>query len=249
MEPVLRIENVSAGYGKLTVVNSVSLDIAEGTSVALFGPNGHGKTTLLRAITGLGRMSSGRVVFRGEDITGLPASKIARTGLVHVPQGSTLFPRLTVSENLRLGGRAAHARPHRAETLERVEELFPKLAQRRDQLVGTLSGGERQMVAIGMGLMAKPSLLILDEPSLGLAPKVRSEIAETLSSIRETGLTLLLTDGDIDFLFDLSDEWKFFEEGRITSGGSAADRPSHEEVMAMYVGHGTQTPATGKNGE
>jgi len=249
MESALQIKNVSAGYGKIAVVNDVSLDVAEGSSVALFGPNGHGKTTLLRAITGLGRMSAGSVVFRGEDITGLPAYKIAQIGLTHVPQGGTLFPKLTVSENLWLGGRVPHAKPHRTETLERVETLFPKLAQRRDQLVGTLSGGERQMVAIGMGLMALPTLLILDEPSLGLAPKVRGEIAATLRDIRETGLTLLLTDGDIDFLFDLSDEWKFFEEGRITSSGSAADRPSHEEVMAMYIGDGGHVPPTKRNGE
>ncbi|KAF5292403.1 hypothetical protein FQR65_LT20295 [Abscondita terminalis] len=217
----------------VAVVNSASLSVTGGTSVAVFGPNGHGKTTLLRAITGLGTVSSGTVRFRGENITGMPAHQIAKTGLVHVPQGSMLFPKLSVTENLMLGGRSARARGNRDAVLVRVQELFPKLGERRNQLVGTLSGGERQMVAIGMGLMASPELLILDEPSLGLAPKVRHEIAETLRQIRSTGLTLLITDGDIDFLFNLSDEWKFFEEGRITASGSAANRPSHEEIMAI----------------
>lgn len=236
MTGLLQIDRVSAGYGKINVVNDVSLDIAQGTSVGLFGPNGHGKTTLLRAVTGLGKTSSGRVSFEGNEISGMSASAIAKTGLVHVPQGSLLFPKLSVAENLWLGGRSSRARKYRTETLEQVQDLFPKLAERRTQLVGTLSGGERQMVAIGMGLMAKPSLLILDEPSLGLAPKVRGEITETLQKIRETGLTLLLTDGDIDFLFDLTDEWRFFEEGRITSNGLSSNRPRREEIMAMYVG-------------
>ncbi len=160
---------------------------------------------------------------------------------MHVPQGNQLFPRLTVRENLALAGGIPAARDQRKETLEMVQELFPKLRQRRGQLVGTLSGGERQMVAIGMGLMAKPKLLVLDEPTLGLAPKIRYEILETLHEVRRLGLSLIVADGDIEFLFELADRWHLVELGRIVSSGTTAVKPSHEEVMDMYVGSHAST--------
>lgn len=237
--PLLGISGLHAGYGRLPVVRGLSLTVSPGEAVALLGPNGHGKTTALRAVAGLGRTSAGEVRFDGQDITGAKAYDIVGRGLVHVPQGDRLFPRLTVRENLTLASRLRHARPHRAQTLATVEELFPKLAQRRDQLVGTLSGGERQMVAIGMGLMARPRLLVLDEPTLGLAPKVRHEILETLHEVRRTGLSLLVADGDVEFLFDLTDRWHVIELGRIVGSGTADVVPTHEEMMDLYVGgHG-----------
>ena len=236
VSPLLRVSDLAAGYGRLPVVRSLSMDIAPGEALALLGPNGHGKTTALRAISGLGRISSGQIVFDGSDITGMPAYKVVNQGMMHVPQGNQLFPRLTVRENLVLAGGIPAARGQREETLEMVQGLFPKLLQRRGQLVGTLSGGERQMVAIGMGLMAKPKLLVLDEPTLGLAPKIRYEILETLHEVRRLGLSLIVADGDIEFLFELADRWHLVELGRIVSSGTTDIKPSHEEVMDMYVG-------------
>ncbi len=236
---LLLVDNLHAGYGRLPVVHGLSMHVSPGEALALLGPNGHGKTTALRAIAGLGRISHGEVSFDGQDITGRRAYDIVGRGLMHVPQGNQLFPRLTVEENLMLAGRLPHAKGQRPETLTTVQQLFPKLEQRREQLVGTLSGGERQMVAIGMGLMAKPKLLVLDEPTLGLAPKVRYEILETLHVIRAAGLSLIVADGDVDFLFDLTDRWHVVELGRIVGSGTADARPSHEEVMDMYIGAGS----------
>jgi len=235
---ILSIDELSTGYGRTTIVRSLSLNVKRGEAVALLGPNGHGKTTLLSAVSGLLKTTAGSVAFDGTDITNHSPTAIVRQGLSQIPQGSRLFPLLTVDENLILASRTARAKQDRADTLALVRDLFPKLVERKDQLVGTLSGGERQMVAIGMGLMAKPLLLILDEPTLGLAPKVRSEILASLRAIRETGLSLLVADGDIDFLFDLTDRWYLVELGRIVGSGTAAERPSDAEVMDMYVGNG-----------
>jgi branched-chain amino acid transport system ATP-binding protein len=234
---ILAIDGLSTGYGRTTIVRSLSLNVGRGEAVALLGPNGHGKTTLLSAVSGLLKTATGSVVFDGADITNHSPTAIVRRGLSQIPQGSRLFPLLSVDENLILASRTGRARAERAETLTLVRDLFPKLVERKDQLVGTLSGGERQMVAIGMGLMARPLLLILDEPTLGLAPKVRSEILAALRAIRETGLSLLVADGDIDFLFDLTDRWYLVELGRIVGSGTAAERPSDAEVMDMYVGN------------
>ncbi|MFJ5958980.1 ABC transporter ATP-binding protein [Paenarthrobacter sp. NPDC092416] len=234
--PLLQVRDLEAGYGRLPVVRSFSIDVSSGEALALLGPNGHGKTTALRAMAGLGKITSGQVVLNGNDITGMPAYKVVDQGMMHVPQGNQLFPRLTIRENLLLAGRIPIARNERTQTLAMVHDLFPKLLQRRDQLVGTLSGGERQMVAIGMGLMAKPKLLVLDEPTLGLAPKIRYEILETLHDIRKLGLSLIVADGDIDFLFELTDRWHLVELGRIVASGTTSVKPSHEEIMNMYVG-------------
>jgi branched-chain amino acid transport system ATP-binding protein len=243
---ILSIDELSTGYGRTTIVRSLSLNVKRGEAVALLGPNGHGKTTLLSAVSGLLKTTAGSVAFDGTDITNHSPTAIVRRGLSQIPQGSRLFPLLSVDENLILASRTARAKQDRAETLTLVRDLFPKLVERKDQLVGTLSGGERQMVAIGMGLMAKPLLLILDEPTLGLAPKVRSEILASLRAIRETGLSLLVADGDIDFLFDLTDRWYLVELGRVVGSGTAAERPSDAEVMDMYVGngHGDGSPPT-----
>jgi len=245
--PLLDVDRLSAGYGKSTVVRELSLNVGAGEAIALLGPNGHGKTTTFETVSGLIRPTGGIIRFDGADISRKNPTDIVRRGLTHIPQGSQLFPRLTVQENLLLGGRLPRAKPHRQAALARVQGLFPKLVQRRDQLVGTLSGGERQMVAIGMGLMAQPKLLILDEPTLGLTPKVRSEILESLHEVRASGLSLLVADGDIDFLFALTDRWYLVELGRVVGSGTAAERPTQDEVMAMYVG-GTVDPTTTRGG-
>lgn len=236
MNGVLKVDRLTTGYGKTTIVRGLSLTVGAGEAVALLGPNGHGKTTLLSTISGLLKATSGTVEFEGADITRTSPTRIVAAGLTQIPQGSRLFPRLSVTENLILASRTPRAKGARAETLEQVRSLFPKLVERRNQLVGTLSGGERQMVAIGMGLMAKPSLLILDEPTLGLAPKVRAEILTSLREIRSTGLSLLVADGDVDFLFDLTDRWYLIELGRVASSNTTAQRPSDQAVMDMYVG-------------
>lgn len=240
----LRVEQLVAGYGKLQVVNGVSLEIGAGGALALLGPNGHGKTTLLRAITGLGGITSGVVDLDGQRIDKLNTTAIVERGLMHVPQGNTLFPRLSVDESLTLAGRLRRARSQRSSNLELVLDLFPRLTERRNQLVGTMSGGERQMLAVAMGIMANPSVLILDEPTLGLAPKVRHEILTTLLSVRKTGISLLVADGDVDFLFGLADEWQVIELGRTVGSGTTENKPTHEQMMAMYVGTST-TPGHG----
>jgi branched-chain amino acid transport system ATP-binding protein len=248
---LLEIAGLHAGYGRSTVLRGIDVEVAPGEAIALLGPNGHGKTTLLDTVSGLIRPSAGSIRFEGHDIVRRDPTEIFRRGLVHIPQGSLLFPRLTVHENVLLGSRQPEARAHRAETLELVHGLFPKLHQRRDQLVGTLSGGERQMVAIAMGLMARPTLLILDEPTLGLAPKVRSEILAALKQVQQSGLTLVVADGDVDFLFELTDRWYLIELGRVVGKGSAAERPSQQEVMDMYVGGthpGNETERGGDDG-
>lgn len=233
---ILQVDDLHTGYGRLEVVRGLSLQVAPGEVLGLLGPNGHGKSTALSAIAGTHPIRRGSVLFDGTDVTRERTTQIVRRGLAYLPQGSPLFPRLTVAENLRLGGRLPRARPHRVETLARVHQLFPVLHQRRSQLVGTLSGGERQMVAIGIGLMAKPKLLILDEPTLGLAPKVRHEILATLLEVKQSGLSLVVADGDVDFLFSLADRWQFVELGRVVREGTADQRPSDDQVMEMYIG-------------
>ncbi len=240
--PILEVQDAYAGYGRLEVVKGIGLQLMAGAALGLLGPNGHGKTTLLRAITGLGQLTRGSVKLDGQEIAGASTTTIVQMGLMHVPQASQLFPRLSVAESLSLAGRLERARPHREENLAMVFDLFPRLAERRRQEVGTMSGGERQMLAIAMGIMATPTVLILDEPTLGLAPKVRHEILRTLLEVRRTGLSLIVADGDVDFLFSLCDQWQVIELGRTIASGSTEDRPTHEQMMQMYVG-ATHTPS------
>ncbi len=236
MSPLLLVDDVHVRIGQSHILHGVSLAVGEGESVGLIGPNGHGKTTLLRTISGLHRVASGSLAFLGERISSWSPQRIAEAGLVHVPQGSKLFPELTVRENLRMGSRSGRARPQRAKSEEFVYDLFPRLRERRAQFCGTLSGGERQMLAIGMGLMAVPRVLMLDEPTLGLAPKVRRELAAAVSTVRESGLALVVVDGDVDFVFDLTDKYVVLETGRLVGSGTSAERPDDEAVMQMYFG-------------
>jgi branched-chain amino acid transport system ATP-binding protein len=234
--PLLDVEAVVTGYGSLEVVRGASMHVGRGERVGLFGPNGHGKTTLLRAISGLIPAWAGRIRFNGVDITAANPTRIVELGLVHVPQGSTLFPRMTVDENLALGAYSRRGRERRAEALARVHQLFPRLRERPRQLARTLSGGERQMVSIGMGLMANPELLMLDEPTLGLAPNIRSELAAAVNAVADDGVSLVVVDQDIEFLLRVTDKLYLLERGRIAleaGGGKPLDRA---KVLDSYFG-------------
>lgn len=232
----LEVDEVVAGYGSVEVLHGISIAIGEGERVGLFGPNGHGKTTLLRAISGLIRPRSGAIAYNGQRIATLSPRQIVERGLVHVPQGNTLFPRMTVLENLLLGAYATRAWPRRKENLARVFALFPKLEQRQSQLARTLSGGERQMVSLGAGLMAMPSLLMLDEPTLGLAPKIKDELATAIGEIAASGVTMLVVDQDIELLLGVCQRLYFVENGRVsleTKEGAVIDR---RQILEMYFG-------------
>jgi branched-chain amino acid transport system ATP-binding protein len=232
----LAVDRVVAGYGNVEVLHGISLAVGQGERVGLFGPNGHGKTTLLRAISGLIRPRSGGIAFDGQGITALPPRQIVERGLVHVPQGNTLFPRMTVLENLLLGAYSKRAWPRRKENLTRVFALFPKLEQRQSQLARTLSGGERQMVSLGAGLMAMPSLLMLDEPTLGLAPKIKDELATAIGEIANSGVTMLVVDQDIELLLGVCERLYFVENGQVsleTEEGAVIDR---KQILEMYFG-------------
>lgn len=232
----LDVERLVAGYGKVEVLHGISIAVGQGERVGLFGPNGHGKTTLLRAISGLIRARSGTVAFGEDRLTKLSPGQIVERGLIHVPQGNTLFPRMTVLENLMLGAYSARAWRERLQSLARVFALFPKLEQRQQQLCRTLSGGERQMVSLGIGLMGKPTLLMLDEPTLGLAPKIKDELAQAISEIAASGVTMLVVDQDIELLLGVCQRLYFVENGQVsleTQEGAHFDR---RQILEMYFG-------------
>lgn len=235
-EPQLTLTGVGVRFGDSTKLREVNLSVARGGSLALFGPNGHGKTTLLRAISGLVSLSAGSIQLDGHELSGKSPRAIVSLGVSHVPQGSILFPQLSVAELLELGAQSRRARERKEQSRELVFSLFPRLEDRRRQTCGTLSGGERQMAAIGMGIMAAPEVLLLDEPTLGLAPLVRTEIAAAIKGLRESGMTLVVADGDVDFLFDLSDDYAVIQDGAVARIGRSADRPDDSDIIADYFG-------------
>jgi branched-chain amino acid transport system ATP-binding protein len=227
---------VEAGYGDVTAVRAVSLEVRAGEIVALIGSNGAGKTTTLRAISGLLPLRQGTVDLDGRRISGLGSAAIVAAGIAHVPEGRQLFPTMTVQENLELGARTAEGRARRGETLARVFELFPRLSERQRQLAGTLSGGEQQMVAIGRALMARPRLLMLDEPSLGLAPVVVGSIFANLTAINRGGLTILLVEQNVLRALRLSHRAYVLENGTITLAGASATLLADERIRRAYLG-------------
>jgi branched-chain amino acid transport system ATP-binding protein len=233
---LLRLDGVQAGYGDLTAVRDVSLEVRTGEIVALIGGNGAGKTTTLRAICGLLPLRGGRVELDGVAIGGRPPSAIVAGGLAHVPEGRQLFPTMTVLENLELGARTPESRRRRAESLDRVIDLFPRLGERRGQLAGTLSGGEQQMTAIGRALMARPRLLMLDEPSLGLAPVVVTSIFENLRTINRDGVTILLVEQNVLRALRLSHRAYVLENGTITLAGPSPELLTNEAIKRAYLG-------------
>jgi branched-chain amino acid transport system ATP-binding protein len=231
----LQVDSVSAGYGRVEVLHEISIAVS-GQRVGLFGPNGHGKTTLLRTLSGLVKPKAGTVTFNDADITGRNPQSIVAAGLIHVPQGSTLMPLMTVLEVLTLGAYSRRAWGQRHKTMEHVFAIFPRLAERRHQRCNTLSGGERQMAAIGAGLMGCPQLLMLDEPTLGLAPKLRADLVKAIHAIARTGVGLLVVDQDIDMLLGLCDRLYLIEQGRVALDVADRSQIQHQDVLKRYFG-------------
>ena len=236
MSILLRLEGIQVGYGDMTAVHEASLEVREGETVALIGGNGAGKTTTLRAISGLLPLRGGRIEFAGERLDGLASSQVVARGIAHVPEGRQLFPTMTVRENLDLGARSAEARRRLAETLAWVFELFPRLAEREAQVAGTLSGGEQQMCAIARGLMAKPRLLMLDEPSLGLAPVVVRTIFDDLQRINRGGLTILLVEQNVLRSLQLCHRGYVLENGRMALEGAGESLLQSPHIKQAYLG-------------
>ena len=233
---LFQVENLTSGYGKIDVVRSLSLYADDGEHVGLFGPNGHGKTTLLRTISGLIPVNAGTVRFRGEDITGLDPRKIVERGLIHVPQGNQLFPEMTVQENLTLGAYVARTEKGKASNFEKVFALFPRLKERRRQRAQTLSGGERQMLSIGVGLMGMPELLLLDEPSVGLAPLIKEELARAISEIATSGVTMIVVDQDVELLLGICERLYLIEKGTVSLETADVSQVDQAEILEMYFG-------------
>jgi branched-chain amino acid transport system ATP-binding protein len=232
---MLEIEGLSVHYDGIQALSDVTLEVEQGELVALVGANGAGKTTLLRTISGLVRPSAGEVRFEGRSVGGRSAEKIARAGLVHVPEGRRIFPRLTVRENLLVAGWGR--RTGRTANLARVDSLFPILAERSSQYAYTLSGGEQQMLAIGRALMREPRLLMLDEPSLGLAPKVVRDVFDLIGTIRASGVTLLLVEQNANMALELADRAYVLERGEVRVEGPAAELAASDDIRRAYLGH------------
>jgi branched-chain amino acid transport system ATP-binding protein len=233
MSTLLRLEAIEVGYGDLVAVRDVSLEVRRGEAVVLIGSNGAGKTTTLRAISGLLPLRRGRIHFEDAPLAGLSSAQIVARGIAHVPEGRQLFPSMTVRENLELGARR---RDGRGETLEAVFALFPRLREREAQLAGTLSGGEQQMCAIARGLMARPKLLLLDEPSLGLAPVMVKLIFENLAAINAKGTTVLLVEQNVPRALGLAHRGYVIENGRIVLHGTRAELSQSPHIKQAYLG-------------
>jgi branched-chain amino acid transport system ATP-binding protein len=233
---VLELSRVTAGYGAFTALWEVSLQVAAGEAVAVVGPNGAGKTTLLRAISGLIAPRSGHIGLEGAALAGRPAYEIVAHGIAHVPEGRRLFPQLTVAENLKMGAFLPSARSRFRESLERVFTLFPMLAERQAQRAGSLSGGEQQMLALGRALMSRPKLILLDEPSMGLAPVMVLRLFDLIRRVREEGYTILVVEQNVRQVLKLVDRAYLLEVGRIKMQGRAADLAEQDFVRQAYVG-------------
>ena len=240
---MLRVDDLVAGYGSIAVLRGVSLAVEPGELVSVIGANGAGKSTLLRAVSGLVRPTTGRVRFDGDDVTGAPMHRIVRRGLVQVPEGRQLFPSLTVEENLLLGGFARAAWKGRgvlAPDIERAYALFPRLAERRRQAAGTLSGGEQQMLAIGRALMARPRMLILDEPSLGLAPLIVEELFAVIRRLRDDGMPSLLVEQNARAAAAFSERVYVLRQGAVVAVGRGSDMLRDGSLFDAYLGGGRE---------
>jgi branched-chain amino acid transport system ATP-binding protein len=236
LAPTLAVEHLEVRYGDLVGVSDVSLKVTAGKVVALLGSNGAGKTTTLNAIAGLVRASRGRIRWGDDNIAGLPAHAIVPKGLALSPEGWRLFVRQTVEQNLRLGATRLADRRREDKLLERVFTIFPRLAERRRQSAGTLSGGERQMLALGRALMSDPKLLMLDEPSLGLAPAIVDSLYDTLAALHREGLTLLLAEQSVPLALDIADYAYVLQTGRTVLEGPASELEDNAEVRRIYLG-------------
>ncbi len=236
--PVLEIADVHVYYGAIHALKGISLEVGSGEIVTLIGANGAGKSTTLRAINGLNRPRQGSIRFQGQEITGTPPHAIVKGGISQSPEGRRLFPRMSVTENLEMGAFQRDDKQNFAEDMERVFELFPRLKERRMQKAGTMSGGEQQMCAIGRALMARPKLLLLDEPSMGLAPIFVERIFETIVEVNRQGTPVLLVEQNALMALDVANRGYVMETGRIALEGPAAELKVNERVRATYLGEG-----------
>jgi len=233
---MLSLRDLQVGYGQVPVIKGIDLDVAEGEIVTLIGANGAGKTTLLNAISGLLRPTEGEIRFCGERIDGLPPEQVVRRRLVHVPEGRKVFRNLTVHECLRMGGLTRRDRTAVQRDIADIYIRFPRLGERRTQLAGTLSGGEQQMLAFGRALVAQPKLLLLDEPSMGLAPLVVQSVAELILEIRNRGVTILLIEQNAELALGLADRGHVLDGGVVTLSGAATKLLADDAVRATYLG-------------
>ena len=235
-DALLTLNDVRASYGDFQALFNMTLEIRAGEIVTLIGANGAGKTTTLRVISGLLRSQHGQLQFEGQDISRLPPHEIVIRGVSHVPEGRQLFPHMSVEENLALGAYIARVRPRLKDLMEEQFEFFPRLKERRKQLAGTLSGGEEQMVAIARGLMTAPKLLLLDEPSLGLSPKIVEEVFAKVQQIGKSGLTVLIVEQNVVDGLAISDRGYVVENGAITLQGNPKELLGNEQIRAAYLG-------------
>jgi len=233
---MLSVRNIDVGYGAVQAVWDVSFEVGDGEVVTLIGANGAGKTTILKTLCGLLVPRRGQVLFEGEDVRGLAPYELVARGLVLIPEARQLWPGMTVRENLEMGAYSRSARGERARTLEAVHAMFPQLEKRAHQKAGTLSGGEQQMCAIGRGLMARPRLLLLDEPALGLAPLLVREVFAALKRIREQGVTVLLVEQNVHHALALADRAYVLETGRVTLSGTSAALARDPRVQQQFLG-------------
>jgi branched-chain amino acid transport system ATP-binding protein len=233
---MLRLTNIAAGYGLVQVLWDISMEVGDSEIVCLIGSNGAGKTTLLRAVSGIVSVWSGSMEFNGTDMRALPNYDIVTLGVAHIPEGRHLFPTMTVRDNLLIGAYRQQDKAAVGADLERVYGLFPILAERRDQVASSLSGGEQQMCAIGRGLMSRPKLLLIDELSLGLAPRIVDELATVLREIRALGISILLVEQDVSIALDLAERGFLLDAGRIALSASSKELAEHPMVKLAYIG-------------
>lgn len=232
----LEVVNLKGGYGRVPVLHGISFTIRKGENAGLIGPNGHGKTTLFRILAGLNPAWHGQVHFFGEDITNMAPDRVVERGLINVTQGNRLFPALSVFENLLLGAYGKRARATKDEMLSKVFQLFPRLEERRNQRCRSLSGGERQMVSIGCGLMARPRMLVLDEPTLGLSPKLKGELRDAIGKIVASGVQTIIVEQDPEFLRSLTSRLLLVSEGLVRAELGEGSGLEHEHIRELYFG-------------
>ncbi len=233
---ILSVENLDLFYGDAQALDRVTLSVAEGELVAIVGANGAGKSSLIRTIAGIEKPRGGRIRLRGNDITGLPSHAICNLGVGQVAEGRQIFPSLTVQENLEMGALVPRARKKLRETIPQIYEMFPRLAERRDQIAGTMSGGEQQMLAIGRCLMGQPELIMFDEPSLGLAPAVVQELFKTIRALNQRGLTVILVEQNVAVSLKLANRAYVLENGRIVMNGTGNALLHDDRVRQSYLG-------------
>jgi len=233
---MIKIQDLNAYYEDFHVLKNVSLEVEEGQVVVMLGPNGHGKSTFLKSICGLVDKVTGNISYNGEKITGLGSEKLVNKGITYIAENRELFPEMSVLENLKLGAYSKSARPHEKENLEKVFSLFPRLADRKSQLASTMSGGEARMLAIARGLMSNAKFLAIDEPSLGLQPNLRNEVARIIKEINSHGMTVLVVEQNIPQITELADKLYVLEEGRISFEGSKEDALGNDHLKEIFLG-------------